>query len=81
MGSACASPLSVLLPDGHHSARTHWDLQPLLRRCRVRRGEMVWCRPTYDQYISSCFEEQTPGAELTLSQKAAENHAAKSHPY
>lgn len=51
----CCSLVAVTLP------------APIGTHSRVRRGVMVWCRPTYNQYILSCFEEQTAGAELRLS--------------
>lgn len=62
MGTACAFPLSVLLPGGHHSTWTCRDSQPLGSECKVWRGAMVRCKPTHSQCIPSCFEEQTPTA-------------------
>ena len=67
MGSVCAFLLFMLLPGGHRSACTRRDSQALQSGCGVQRGVMVHCRPTYCQYIPSCFEEQTRGAEFRLA--------------
>lgn len=49
--------------------------------CRVWRGAMVQFRPTYSQYIPSCFEEQTPTGCLLSGQLGLSRQAAKSWPF
>lgn len=50
--------------------------------CRVDKTyrEQLGAGSAYTQYVPSCFLEQTPGAELELSQQAVGNHAAKFWP-